>query len=297
MLDYTIPKLVQKKVPVKLKREEFDVYTLFGPAKSPAMEQERQEERTIVLLPGLDDSVFQYEEAFNSIRRVNPRWSILGIDLKGQGKTCDNDHSVSLKPIRLENQTDILNQVITFYELKNIFIVGLSYGAGISLQFASEHPQNVSGLGLIAPYVSEFKTYKPGLAGLYYFLTFLNPFTPKLTGYSLPYYFASARLRGRLNPLVKWSPQKMRALSRLTMGILKLDTDKALDKLAHLRGGVHLLCACQDSVVPIGAHRHFYNRIPNSMDKSFSLEEGIGHRVLSEHPRQAAKWLNRVLPT
>lgn len=294
MLDYKVPLLKEKVIDVALKgrKELLKVYTWYGPAKDPSPDHEK----TIVMLPGLDDSVFLYEKAFTLIRALNPTCSLLGIDLKGQGKTCDHDLSPSLKPISLEYQEEIIKRVLASYGIEKKFLMGLSYGAGVALHYAHKNPENVLGLGLIAPYVSEFKAYKPGLPGLYYFLTFLNPLTPKLTPYTLPFYFMSARLKGRLNPHAFWSPKKMRALTRLTLGILKLDTDKALDELAHLPGGVHLLCACQDAVVPIGAHRHFYNRIPSSMDKSFSLEDGIGHRVLSEHPKQAARWLNRILP-
>lgn len=303
MLDNTIPKIEQKVITIETissvnpcKRETLEVYTCFAAAKAPGPDIHRDEAKTILLLPGLDDSVFLYEKAIDLIRSKNPEWSVLGIDLRGQGKTCDQDRSTSIKPISLDQQEDIIKKVTDSYQLTSMFIVGLSYGAGISLHFAGHNPEKVLGLGLIAPYVSEFKTYKPGLPGLYYFLTFLNPLTPKLTPYSLPFYFFNARLKGRLNPNVKWTPKKMKALTRLTLGILRLNTDETLDELAHLPAGVHLMCACQDSVVPIGAHRHFYNRIPASMEKSFSLEDGIGHRVLSEHPRQAAQWLNRILP-
>jgi hypothetical protein len=43
------------------------------------------------------------------------------------------------------------------------------------------------------------------------------------------------------------------------------------------------------------AHRHLYNIIPKKMNKSFGLEEGIGHRVLVEHLKEAANWMHRIL--
>lgn len=33
----------------------------------------------------------------------------------------------------------------------------------------------------------------------------------------------------------------------------------------------------------------------NIMTKSFGLEEGVGHRVLVEHPKEAANWVHRIL--
>lgn len=294
MLDYNPPPLkesFQEVVLTKGRRTtRLKVYTWEGAAKHGD-----GEEKTIVVLPGLDDSVFFYERAFNLMREFNPEWSLLGIDLRGQGKTRDEEGLIPVSKITLDEQALILETVLEKLGKKKVFLVGLSYGGGLALHYTGHYTQRVLGLGLIAPYVSDFKSYKPGLTGLYYFLASLNPLTKKLGPYSLPYYFQLARMKGRLNPATNWTPQKMNSLTKLTLGILELDTDKALDETPHLPLGIHLLTACQDTVVPIAAHRHFYNRIPKSMDKSFSLEDGIGHRVLSDHPKRAARWLHRII--
>lgn len=295
MLNYSPPPLKKRIEEITLYRGRrkniFRVHMWEGPAKDGTDEHEN----TIVVLPGLDDSVFFYERAFNLFREFNPEWSLLGIDLRGQGSTRDEEGLIASSKITLDEQAELLESILSHLGKERVFLVGLSYGGGVALNYTGHFSKRVLGLGLIAPYVSDFKSYKPGITGLYYFLTSLNPFTPKVTPYSLPYYFQMARLRGRLNPEVNWTPQRMSALTKLTLGILDFDTDKALDETPHLPLGIHLLTACQDTVVPIAAHRHFYNRIPKSMDKSFSLEDGIGHRVLSDHPKRAARWLHRII--
>ncbi len=251
--------------------------------------------RAIVILPGLDDSVFFYRHAFELIARHNPEWSVLGIDLRGQGHTRDAEGNIASDKVTLEEQCLILRAILQQYALKEVFLVALSYGAGVALKYASLHSGEIAGLGLIAPYVTNFKAYRPGPTGLYYSLISLNPMAKPLSRYGLPSYFLSAKLKGRLNQDSNWTPARMRALTKLTLGILDLDTDKSLDQLSDLPIGVHLLTACEDRVVPIAAHRHFYNRIPKNIEKSFSLEDGIGHRVLQDHPRQAAYWVGRIL--
>lgn len=294
MLDYNPPPLKERTEEVVLTKgrrtTRLKVFMWEGAAKHGD-----DEDKTIVVLPGLDDSVFFYEKAFNLMREFNPEWSLLGVDLRGQGKTRDEEGLIPVSKITLDEQALILETVLEKLGKKKVFLVGLSYGGGLALHYTGHYTQKVLGLGLIAPYVSDFKSYKPGLTGLYYFLASLNPLTKRLSPYSLPYYFQLSRLKGRLNPATNWTPNKMHALTKLTLGILDLDTDKALDETPHLPLGIHLLTACQDTVVPIAAHRHFYNRIPKSMDKSFSLEDGIGHRVLSDHPKRAARWLHRIL--
>ncbi len=251
--------------------------------------------RAIVVLPGLDDSVFFYRRAFEMILKHNPEWSLLGIDLRAQGQTRDSEGFINEECITLESQCDLLDQVLEHYQFEEIFLVALSYGAGVAMKYCEQGSTPIHGLGLIAPYVTNFKSYRPGPTGLYYSLISLNPLAKYFSKYGLPSYFLSAKLKGRLNRDANWTPQRMSALSKLTLGIIELDTDKSLDQLKELPIGVHLLTACEDSVVPIAAHRHFYNRIPKNIEKSFSLEDGIGHRVLQEHPRQAAYWVGRIL--
>lgn len=298
MLNHTMPALRKRVEEITVhkgrRKSLFKVHMWEGPSKNGHHPNE-DDDKTIVVLPGLDDSVFYYERAFNLIREFNPEWSLLGIDLRGQGATRDEEGMIPAMKITLDEQADLLEAILSHLGKKKVFLVGLSYGGGVALNYSSHYGSRVLGLGLIAPYVSDFKSYKPGLTGLYYFLVSLNPFTSKVTPYSLPFYFQTARLKGRLNPSTNWTPQRMNALTKLTLGILDLDTDKTLDETPHLPLGIHLLTACQDTVVPIAAHRHFYNRIPKSMDKSFSLEDGIGHRVLSDHPKRAARWLHRII--
>jgi len=266
------------------------VHSIFG-----EHHQACDHEGTIVILPGLDDSVFQYETAFNLFREYNPKWSILGIDFRGQGKKRDDEGNIYSSKITLNEQAHILEKILDKNKLNSVFIVGLSYGGGIALHYTSKYPLRVLGLGLIAPYVTNFKAYKPGLTGLYYGFNYYNPFFKIMSRMGLPPYFFGAKVKGRLNHQTNWTSERMSALTKLTLGILDLNTDKTLDKIKDLPIGIHLLTACQDTVVPIAAHRHFYNRIPKNIPKSFSLEDGIGHRVLQQHPKQASLWLHRLL--
>ena len=294
MLGKTQKKLVERIEEVDINRPglklTLSVHTIYG-----EHHQNCSSVGTIVILPGLDDSVFQYETAFNLFRKYNPNWSILGIDLRGQGKTRDDEGNIYSSKVSIDEQAQILEKVLEKNNLSSVFIIGLSYGGGIALHYTSKFPLRVLGLGLIAPYVTNFKAYKPGLTGLYYGFSNYNPFIKILSRLGLPPYFLGAKIKGRLNHQTNWTHSRMCALTKLTLGILDLNTDKTLKKIEHLPIGIHILTACQDTVVPIAAHRHFYNKIPKHIPKSFSLEDGIGHRVLQQHPKQASLWIHRLL--
>jgi pimeloyl-ACP methyl ester carboxylesterase len=250
---------------------------------------------TILLLPGLDDSVFEYKKTIRLIMEKNQEWDLLALDLRGQGKTFESEKNVSTQKIPLDQQASLIKKTLTSFDIEKVFIIALSYGAGVCFKFTDLFPENVEGMGLIAPYVSKFKNHLPGLSGLYYSLLQLNPFYKKISEVGLPMYFLNARIKGRLNNTFNWTPARMQALTKLTLGIIDLDTDQVVEKFKFMPKGVHLLTACEDKVIPISAHRHLYNTIPRNVTKSFGLEEGIGHRVLVEHPKEAANWVHRIL--
>jgi len=250
---------------------------------------------TLLLLPGLDDSVFEYKRTMRLILERNLGWDLLAIDLRGQGKTFEYEKKITTKKITLDQQASIIKKVLEHFSIDKVFIIALSYGAGVCFKFSDLFPTNVEGMGLIAPYVTKFKNYLPGITGVYYGLLHMNPFYKKISEVGLPMYFLNARLKGRLNNKFDWTPSRMNALTKLTLGIIDLDTDEVVSKFKNMPRGVHLLTACEDKVIPISAHRHLYNTIPRRITKSFGLEEGIGHRVLVEHPKEAADWVHRIL--
>ncbi len=250
---------------------------------------------TILLLPGLDDSVFEYKKTIRMIMEKNPEWNLLALDLRGQGKTFEGEKQVTTNKITLDQQAALIKKALTTMNISKVFIIALSYGAGVCFKYSDLFPEDVEGMGLIAPYVSKFKNHLPGISGLYYGLLHMNPFYKKISEFGLPMYFLNARIKGRLNPRFSWTPSRMQALTKLTLGIIDLDTDAVVSKFKSMPKGVHLLTACEDKVIPISAHRHLYNTIPRQMNKSFGLEEGIGHRVLVEHPKEAANWVHRIL--
>ena len=257
--------------------------------------KKEDQNKTILVLPGLDDSVSYYQSMLNLLIDHNPGWNLLALDLRGQGQTLHNERNISQMKIKIEEQTAIVKNILEQESITECFVIGLSYAGAVSLQLALENPDTIKGIGLIAPYVSNFKAFKRGLTGIYYTILDKHPAKGLFAMMGLPLYFNIAKYEHRLNINKTWTQKEVKALTKLTLGVLEYNTEQALDNLHEMPLGVHLLCGFDDKVIPISAHKKFYHHIPTHLNKTFSLEEGVGHRIFERHPDVAAEWVHRVL--
>ena len=268
-------------------QEHLNVFTLRHEVNS--------ESPWIVILPGLDDSILYYSNLFDRIKEELPNWNILAIDLKGQGETLKENGKVRELKVPIAKQASLVKQALDQENIQKCFVIGLSYAATVSLKTAIDCHDRVIGLGLIAPYVTNFKSYKKGLYGLYYHALSKHPAKKLIAMMGLPIYFSLAKFENRLNRNTLWDDVKLAALRKLTMGVLDFDTTKELKHIHQIEKGVHLLCGFDDSVIPITAHKNFYHEIPAGIEKTFSLEEGVGHRIFEEHPDVASHWIAKIV--
>ena len=229
------------------------------------------------------------------MRTNNPNWDVLAIDMRGQGLTLAKEHRVGQFKVKINEQSKLIEKVLEKLEITECFVIGLSYAGAVSLDLALTCPDRVLGLGLIAPYVTNFKTYKKGMTGIYYHLLDKHPAKQALAVIGLPLYFHMAKYDHRLNSNKNWDFNEMDALTKLTLGVLEFNTKEALAKLHDLPLGIHLLCGFHDRVIPISAHKQFYHNIPTHLTRTFSLEEDVGHRIFENHPEVAADWVQRLL--
>jgi alpha-beta hydrolase superfamily lysophospholipase len=249
--------------------------------------------KTILILPGLDESYANYQDFIAELRIRFPTYSILAIDLRGQGKTLDNEVKVGCFTITIENQIAIIREITKSLPIESIFIIGLSYGAGIALCTANQ-VSKVEGLALLAPYVTKFKNYRGGFVGMWYTLVHLNPFYKPLSRFSLPIYFRVARDRGLLNNKLKWTRSRVEALTKLTAGIMKISTTKEAQHLKDLPKGVHFFIGDDDEVVSIRAVEHLFKEI-RCENKTIYVGSKLSHRLLIQNHNECSEWVSKIL--
>lgn len=273
--------------PIRLKNESID---LFGLRHIHA-----KEKPWVVILPGLDDSILFYNRLFETLKKDLPGWNILALDLKGQGETLKQNPKMRDLKVSIAYQASLVKQVLEEQKIESCFVIGLSYAGAVSLKISIECRERVKGLGLIAPYVSNFKAFKKGFQGLYYHLLSKHPAKKAIAMMGLPFYFSIAKYENRLNQNTLWDDIKLSALSKLTMGVLEFDTNEEIKRIDSIPKGVHFLCGFDDKVIPITAHKNLYHQIPANVEKTFSLEENVGHRIFEEHPEVASHWISKIV--
>lgn len=250
---------------------------------------------TILILPGLDESITDYHQFFEYLNSQVPGHSLLAIDLRGQGQTLIEEKKTNslAVSINIEEQNLIINAIIDKLKIEDIILIGLSYGAGVGLYFTNRNLK-VKGLFLLAPYVSKFKMFQPGVTGIWYRLIHLNPFYRALSYFTLPFYFHLAKRRGRLNHFVTWDHKHMRALTKLSTGIMKLSTTKEAEKLRNLDYGVNILIGEQDDLVSIPAIKFLMEKI-KTKNKRLDILPKLGHRILINHYQESSTWLTNII--
>jgi pimeloyl-ACP methyl ester carboxylesterase len=245
--------------------------------------------KTIVVLPGLDESIQDYQQLINELKN----YSVLAIDLRGQGRTLEDEKQLRSITITLDQQVFIINEVIKDLNITKINLLGLSYGAGVGLYFANRC-EKVIGLFLLAPYVSKFKIFDKGFIGFWYLLLHMNPFYRAISFFTLPFYFQVAKKRGRLNPLINWDKKHLRALTKLSTGIMQLSTTKEAQVLKPLENGFHILIGEKDDLVSRPAVKYLLEQVKLE-NKTLEFLPQAGHRLLINNAHDCANWINRYL--
>lgn len=245
--------------------------------------------KTILILPGLDESIQDYQQLISEFKH----YSILAIDLRGQGRTLENEPQLKSMTITLDQQVQIINSIIDDLNITSINLVGLSYGAGVGLYFTNRC-QIVTGLFLLAPYVSKFKIFDKGLTGFWYLMLHMNPFYQVISHLTLPFYFQVAKKRGRLNPLISWDKKHLRALTKLSTGIMQLSTTKEAQKLYQLANGFHILIGEKDDLVSRPAVKYLLDQVKLN-NKSLEILPNAGHRLLINNAKECANWVTKLI--
>jgi pimeloyl-ACP methyl ester carboxylesterase len=249
---------------------------------------------TLLLLPGLDESINDYQVFILKMVEMFPHYSILAIDLRGQGATFLYEEKINSFKIPMSNQITIIKDITTSLSITSLFVIGLSYGAGVAL-CAANKLDNIKGLALFAPYVSKFKNFKHGFVGIWYSLVHLNPFYKTLAHFSLPLYFRSARDKGLLNPSVIWSRNRLEALTKLTTGILDISTNHEAKLIYPMSLGVHLMLGDKDQVVSISAVEQLFNEL-DCDNKTITIIPNLDHRLLVNNVDICCEWISKILP-
>lgn len=205
---------------------------------------------------------------------------LLRVDMIDQGQTTKADH-----PYTQTLQVDMLKALLDHLQLKQVNIVGISYGASVALQFSIKYPNSVkrlvvaNGVAKTSQWLkaighgwNEVAKTRNGLA--YYNIT-------------IPYIYSAAfydehidwmENRKKILIPIFSDPGFLDAMIRLT------DSAETHDTTAHLKDIIVptlIISGDQDYLTPVFEQVYLKNHIPNA---SHVIIPNCGHASMYEQP-------------
>lgn len=250
----------------------------------------------VVLLHGLNGSV---EDLTGPILdRLAEARPVVALDRPGHGFTDRPARELSTHAA----QSAWLDNVLAELGLRDVVLVGHSLGGGLAARYALDHPDNVRGLVLVAPYLYpndapptplQLLAGVPGLRELAAHVLatpVLRPLAPRLARRSfdpepMPPGYAQLWADRTLRP-----GQVLAAFEETR--VLDDAVAEAVDRYPRLRVPCVVLAPAGDRVVDPDAHaRRFHREAPNTWLHEL---EGAGHNVTWTRPRAVLDAVDEV---
>jgi len=231
----------------------------------------------IIILNGIMMSTLSWEQFKTAFSAQN---TLVRFDMLDQGAS-----SKALEGYTQEIQVDILYHLIEELQLKQVSLVGISYGASIALQFSVKYPDLVSKL-VVANAVMKTSSWLKAIGdgwnqvaktrdGLAYY----NISIPYI--YSPSFYIKNIEwMENRKKILIPIfsNPEFLDAMTRLTVSAETHDTSGKLDKI---KADTLVISGELDYLTPVFEQQAIHSKIANS---HLVILPGCGHASMYEQP-------------
>lgn len=249
----------------------------------------------VVLLNGLTYQVSSWDTFVNNLYSIDPGVGILRYDMMGQGKTLLKYAPIT-EPVPLADQVRDLGLLLDALQIYHpVHLVSLSYGGAVAIPFATQQPERVASVILMAPFVAPL-TFLDSWIRLQIHNTRLMFPTNPATDDELYDYFLRLIVFSTYpayEPVVVENPYKLEATYRLVQGSRKF---LAKDYAHALPAGrVHLMVALQDQYIERPVHDRFWEHVPQHARASRLYIDGSEHKIPEAIPSFSAKWVHRII--
>lgn len=176
-----------------------------------------------------------------------------------------------------------------------ISILGLSYGGGIALYFATQYPQLVSKVIALAPYTEpqgeQDKWIRDQIAATRAAFPYNTASDDELYDYFLRQLVYSTYPAAE--PDLLTIPYKLEAVYRMAQGVRKLVVVKHVASLPTK--SVYLIGGASDQLVKPEVLNRFWGTLPSDAKASRLVIKGTDHDLTKLQPKVAAHWVQRIL--
>ncbi len=249
---------------------------------------------TLVLLNGLTYSTESWNAFAKSLETLNPKIGILRYDMRGMGETLQAGTLPVQYAIPYGNQATTLKKILGKLKIKKAALVGLSYGAGIGLEFARLFPNSVTQLIVMAPFTEPLEAQDRLIRMQVAANRLAFPFNPA-TDDELYDFFLRQFIYAtypQAEPVLLGDLNKLEAVFRMVQGIRFF---RATDISKELDVPVHLLVANQDQYIPQEVMDRFWKSLPKRVRGSRINISETEHKIPEAIPDFSAAWVLECL--
>lgn len=248
---------------------------------------------TVIVLNGLTYSTWNNEAFVRPLKHQGV--GVLLFDPMGMGRTLLRYAPIQAVIPFMDQVRDIklLLEALDFKGPQNF--AGLSYGGGLGIAFASQYPEMVKNVVMMAPFTQPLegqdKMVKDSIAASRSFW----PFNQMSEDELYTYFFRNVvySTYPLSEPIVLENPFKLEAVMNMALGGRYFNAKS----IAHLvpRKSLHLVVARQDQYIPVEILDGFWDAVPEAAKASRLYVTGSEHKVVEAIPRFMASWVYKVL--
>lgn len=263
-----------------------ELFVDFLPAKS--------EQPTVILVNGLTYSTKQWQDY---AQQLHSRYGVgvLRYDMVGMGETLLKYAPVT-KVISWQDQVKDLRALIRQLKISSpVHLVGLSYGGGIAIAFAAEHPKLVRSVIAMAPFTEPVEDQDRWIRTQVTYTRLMNPWNPYTDEEIYDYYLRQLvySTYPSAEPIVLENPFKLEATFRMVQGIRHWNSSQSVESLPAK--SLHLVIAGSDQYIKRIVLDRFWLSVPEKSRGSKTILQNVGHKIPEAAPRQAADLTAQIL--
>lgn len=248
---------------------------------------------TIVLLNGLTYGIKQWDRFSKALETYG--YGQIKIDPFGMGQTLLK-YAPMMEVIPADQQVKDIHEILQSLNVPTPYnLLGLSYGGGLSMIFASTYPSEVGTQILMAPYTEPMEGQDTWIKSQITYSKQVNPFLTaseeELYDYFLKWNVYTTYPSAE--PIVLENPYKLEATFRMVQGIRHWKASDHWNNFADK--SVHLIIAGMDQYIKREVLTTFWDKLPESKKLSKVIINNSEHKIPEAVPNFAAAWVDLLM--
>lgn len=245
---------------------------------------------TLVLANGLTYSTRQWNDFADAVERLDPGVGLVLYDMEGQGQTLLDKAPITFD-IPMEHQVrDLRDLMLTLNIPGPVSLVGLSYGGGVALYYASVFPDDFDHYIVLAPFIERLESQDKIINNWIRYHRSLHPWDGRSDDELYDWYLRAlvTTTYPTAEPIILENPFKLEGVFRMVKGAKHW---QAIDKANDLpRRKIHVVAAEKDEHVKLPRLNLLVDAYKDSALASYMILEGSRHKIPETEPEFSAAW-------